>query len=184
VAARPGGERFRRVVADRKEFERRKAQLRDAILHDQRLTRAEQRIGYEIADYLNFRTGDAWPSQEYLAQRTGYSVRSVERATKRLAGSLEVDGLWFTREIDGRSYRYIPKFDQLARPDTRHDVGYRHPTSAPKIPDIGDQNTRQNVGLSSLRDSNRDPSLGCGQPRRLDSAQDGTWTAETDARQR
>jgi hypothetical protein len=38
------------VIADRKEFECKKVRLREAILRDPRLTRAEQRIGYELAD--------------------------------------------------------------------------------------------------------------------------------------
>jgi hypothetical protein len=163
------------VTTDRKTFERQKAQLRDAILHDHRLTRAEQRIGYEIADYVNYRTGDAWPSQDYLAGRTGYSIKSIERATKRLAGTVESDGLWFTREIDGRAYRYVPKFNALdkprAEPDTRQNVGCRYPTFATETPDICDQNTRQNVGLSSLREPNRDPTRVCGQARDAPTSQ-------------
>ena len=150
------------MTADRKEFLRLKMRLRDAILHDPRLTRAEQRIGHDLADYLNFRTGDAWPSQEYLAQQSGYSVKTVERATKRLAGSEERDGLWFTREIDGNSYRYRPKLDQLAPLNAPQSVRLRRPTSGTKTPDIRDRDTRQNVGLSSLRDPNREPSLDAG----------------------
>ena len=146
------------MTPDRKEFSRLKAQLRDAILHDRRLTRAEQRIGYEIADSLNFRTGNAWPSQEYLAGRTNYSVKSVERATKRLAGTAELDGVWFTREIESKGYRYVPKFDLLARPNPRQIVGHSHPTFATRTSDICDQSTRKNVGLSSLREPNREPS--------------------------
>lgn len=145
------------MVADRKTFEQQKARLRDAILHDPEATRAEQRIGYEIADHLNFRSGDAWPSQEYLAQRTGYSVKTVERATKRLAGTGSDIGSWFARQFDGRGYRYVPKFERLDQANTRQNVGDQHPTSATGKPDIGDRNTRQNVGLSSLREPNREP---------------------------
>src|SRR6202050_1297092 len=150
-------------MSNGQEFARLKARLRDAILHDPRLTRAERLIGYEIADFLNSRTGDAWPSQDRLAARTGYSVKSVERATKQLAGSGLTEGLWFSREIDGRAYRYVPKFDQLDKADTRQNVGYRHPTFGTKTPDIRDRNTRQNVGLSSLREPNRDPTSVGGQ---------------------
>jgi hypothetical protein len=154
------------VIYNRKEFNRLKAWLRDTILHDARLTRTEQRIGSEIADYLNYETGDAWPSQEVIARRANCSVKSVERATKLLAGTEKIDGLWFTREIDaaGGSYRYIPKFDRLTQMSTRQNVGYRHPTFATETPDIQDQETRHNVGLSSLREPNRDPTRVCGQP--------------------
>ena len=149
-----------RVVSDadqkKKEFNRQKARLRAAILHDQRLTHAEQLIGHEIADYLNYQTGDAWPSQETFAARTGYSVRTVQRATKRLE-------FWFTREIDGESYRYVPKFDQLAERNVRQNVRRGHPTFATRTPDNRDGDTRQNVRLSSLREPNREPTGACGQ---------------------
>ncbi len=149
-----------RIVADadqkKKEFVRQKARLRDAILHDKRLTRAARRIGYEIADHLNCQTGDAWPSQDTLADRTDYCVKTIERATKEL-------GVWFTREIDGKSYRYVPKFDQLAEQNNQQNVGRKHPTFATGTPDICDRNTRQNVGLSSLRDPNIEPTRACGQ---------------------
>jgi hypothetical protein len=156
------------VTITRKEFDRLKARLRDAVLHDQRLTRAERHIGYEIADNLNFRSGDAWPSQDYLARRTGYSTKSIERATKRLAGTVECHGLWFTREIDGRAYRYVPRFDQLHKPreqpNTRQNVGYQRPSFATGTPDICDRNTRQDVGLSSLKYPSREPlRQDCGQ---------------------
>src|SRR5208282_6161726 len=93
------------MIVSRKEFDRLKRKLRDAVFHDRRLSRTQQRIGYEIADYLNYNTGYAWPSQEILAQRAHCCVKTVERATAK------IDGLWFTREIVGSNYRYIPKFD-------------------------------------------------------------------------
>jgi len=140
-----------------KEFHRRKARLRDAILHDERLTSAEQRVGYEIADRLNFRTGDAWPSQEFLAQKSGYCVKTVERATKVLAGNAGRGGLWFTRERDGNFYRYAPKFDPLAQVCALQSAERRNPTLAVKTPDIRDRNPGHRVGLSSLRDPKREP---------------------------
>jgi hypothetical protein len=151
------------MTTDGREFRRLKMRLRDAILHDPQLTRAEQRIGHDLADCLNFRTGDAWPSQEYLAWRSDCCVRTVERATKRLAGTGEYDGLWFTREIDGNGYRYRPKLDRLALLNTPQCVQRPNPTFATKTTDFRDRGTRHNVGLSSLRDPNRDPSCegGC-----------------------
>jgi Helix-turn-helix domain len=149
-----------RVVSDadqkKKEFYRQKARLRDAILHDQQLTPTARLVGYEIADHLNHKTGDAWPSQETLADRTGYSVKTVQRATKRLE-------FWFTRKIDGESYRYFPKFDQLAERNARQNVRRGHPTFATRTPDNRDGDTRQNVRLSSLREPNREPTGACGQ---------------------
>jgi hypothetical protein len=167
-------------MADPKEFNRLKARLRDAILHDDRSTRAERRIGYEIADYLNFGSGDAWPSQAYLAQRSGYSVKSVERATKRLAGTGEHDGLWFRREIDGKGYRYVPKFDRLTPSDTRQNVGRRSPTFATKTPDIRDGGARQNVGLSSLGDPNLEAARDGGHVRHSPAVRNHERMAERD----
>jgi hypothetical protein len=148
---------------EKKEFLRQKTRLRDAILRDEQLTRAARRIGYEIADLLNCKTGDAWPSQEYLAKRTGYSVKSVERATKKL-------DVWFQRNFDGKSYRYVAKFDQLAKRKNRQYVGRQHPTFATETPDICDRSTRQNVGLSSLVKPKREPSRVCGQESDLPAA--------------
>jgi hypothetical protein len=161
-------------VADQKEFKRQKARLRDAILHDRRLTRAERRIGYEIADCLNYRTGDAWPSQAYLAQRSGYSVKTVERATKRLARTGDHDCLWFRREIDGKGYRYIPKFDQLAQAETRQNVGSRFPTFMTGNLEFGDRHTRQKVRLTSLGDPKRELDGTGGQVTHLTLAQSHT----------
>ncbi len=168
------------MIADLKEFNRLKARLRDAILHDPRLTRAEQRVGHEIADCLNVRTGDAWPSQAYLARQSGYSVKSVERATKRLAGTGEHDGLWFTREIDGKGYRYVPKFDQLAESHSQQSVGRRSPTFASGTPDNCARSARQNVGLSSFGNPNRESNRGDGHARHSHAPQSDGRMAERD----
>jgi hypothetical protein len=158
-----------RVIADRKEFDRLKGRLREAILRDPRLTRAEQRIGYDLADCVNFRTGDAWPPQEYLAQRARYCTKTVARATKRLAGENGEPGLWFTRELDpkagtGRrpSYRYEPRFDQLdafrSEPEHRQVACGNDRTLAAEIPDIRSRERGKNVRLTILReDSIREP---------------------------
>jgi hypothetical protein len=151
------------MILNRKDFARVKARLRDTILHDPRLTRAEQRIGYEIADLLSYKTNDAWPSQNYLAKRSSYNIKTVERATKRLAGTSEIDGLWFSRKTNGRGYRYIPNFDRLSQLNSRQIVGHRNPTCAAEITDIYEQDTRQNVCLSSLIEPDRDPVAPYGQ---------------------
>lgn len=96
-----------------KKFKRQKQDLKGAILHDLSLTPIERLIGYEIADHLNVRTGDAWPPQEYLATKVGCSLKTVERATRILAGGTMDNGRWFRREIDGKVYRLIPRFDQI-----------------------------------------------------------------------
>jgi hypothetical protein len=154
-------------IADRKTFERLKAKLRDDILHDRSLPRAARSIGYEIADHWNFKTGYAWPPQQLLADRTGYCIRTVERAVKVLTGG---PNAWFRSEIDSRNYKYFPKLDRSTASDTRQNVGYPHPTFGTTTPDISYKNARQNVGLSSLREPNREPTAVCGQLARRERA--------------
>jgi Helix-turn-helix domain len=84
-------------------FRRRLAQYRAAILHDVDLGLAARVIGYELADCINPKSFDAWPSQEWLASRLGLTTRTVRRAVPEL-----VEQGWFTIEMDGRSWRYIP----------------------------------------------------------------------------
>ena len=153
--------------AARRKFKKQKADLQHAILHDQHLTKAERLIGREIADHLNFKTGDAWPSREYLAAQTDFSVKTVERATRVLAGGTMDNGRWFRREIDGRGYRYIPRFDQLdgRRSATAKAVDNRRHSR----PEIGDILGGENVALSSLENPYMKENLdgACGKVRSL-----------------
>jgi len=99
---------------DRKRlFRKQKAELKDAIIFDKRLTPQARIIGYKIADLLNFTPGCSWPSQEYLAEQTGFSERTIRTSTKRLADS--DFGLWFSRSLDGKNYCYFPRFDRLSQ---------------------------------------------------------------------
>ena len=119
-----------------KAFRREKARFRDAIIHDASLSPAARLVGYEIADNINVRSGDAWPSQEYIGRRLGIEVRSVRRGIAQLlrAG-------WFKSEIDGRTWRYIPCFEQTDRKaDNLSGIGggqrrIRNRTNASPIPD-------------------------------------------------
>jgi len=126
--------------AARRRFAQQKALLKDAILHDLRLTPSARLIGYEIADYLNFKTGNAWPSRERLAERTFFSVKTVQRETRILADD---HGGWFQREIDGDSYCYTPRFDRL-KTSAAVDEGGR------SRPEGGDMSGVANVPQSSL----------------------------------
>lgn len=94
-------------------FDREKVKFKAAIVRDKRLTDAQRRIGYELADKVNFKTGYAWPSQEWLAEKVGLNERTVRRATAALCD--EKSG-WFRREFDNKSYCYFPRFDQLNDP--------------------------------------------------------------------
>jgi hypothetical protein len=121
----------------RRKFNRHKQDLKQAILHDLALTPIERLIGYEIADHLNERTGDAWPPQEYLATKVGCSLKTVERATRVLAGGTMDNGRWFRRELDGKVYRYVPRLDQIGKidaetPKAREDSTGGRASSSPQ----------------------------------------------------
>jgi hypothetical protein len=139
-------------------FQKQKAELKDAIMRDARLTPSQRLIGYGIADRLNFKTGYAWPAQDTIAEKIGCVKRTVQRATDLLADG--ETGLWFRRELDGRNYCYFPRFERLKEPRQPVD-NRRHFVHA-----TGDISGVQNVTLSSLRDPLKKeiPTGACGQP--------------------
>jgi hypothetical protein len=98
-------------------FRTNRAKLKDAILDDKRLPHTYRLIGRAIADGLNFRTGYAWPSQEFLAQKVRCGLRTVKRAVALL---VDDQNGWFRREVDGRNNCYFPRFERLNR---GHDRG-------------------------------------------------------------
>jgi hypothetical protein len=57
----------------------------------------------------------AWPSQHWLAERLGIGIRTVRRAVADI-----VKAGWYTVEMHGRSWRYIPN-------ETRWQNGGRMP---------------------------------------------------------
>lgn len=140
AATRSADRRREDEEANRRRFAKQKALLKDAILHDRRLTPSARLIGYEIADHLNFKTGNAWPSRQRLAELTFFSVKTVERETKMLADD---QCGWFQRDIDGDSYCYTPRFDRLKRPEATAEGRHSRPGG-------GDIRGVVNVALSSL----------------------------------
>src|SRR5262245_16770900 len=54
------------------------------ISGDQRLTPVERLLGIMIISHLNLHTQRCYPSQEWLANRLGKSVRQIQRMMKRL----------------------------------------------------------------------------------------------------
>jgi len=109
------------------EFEKRKAVFRDAIIHDCELRSSARVVGYKIADLINSKSGDSWPSQEYLSNQLGLSIRTVGAAVGVL-----VERGWFSTEMDGRGLRYVPKYERAAqtpaKPAGVHTGGYSHDT--------------------------------------------------------
>jgi hypothetical protein len=96
-------------------FKKNREKLKAAIMRD-RLPSNYRLVGWEIAELLNFKTGYAWPSEEFLAEKTHCGLRTVRRAVARLTD--EQTG-WFRRELDGRNNCYFPRFEQLDRPRDR-----------------------------------------------------------------
>jgi hypothetical protein len=101
-------------------FKKNKEKLKAAILRDERLPSNYRLIGWEIVELLNFKTGYAWPSQEFLAEKSHCGLRTVRRAVARLSD--EHTG-WFRRELDGRNNCYFPRFERLDRPRDRGHSG-------------------------------------------------------------
>jgi hypothetical protein len=143
---------------DGKDFAARKAKFRAAIFYDRGLSLAGRIVGYEIADHLNRRSGDAWPGQKYLADRLGIAERTVRRAVADL-----VHAGWFSTEMDGRAWRYLPNYGRITQtPDNLAGVntGHRqrkHRTLATATPD-------KKVPLSSLENQIEEPTAVGGHP--------------------
>lgn len=96
-------------ASDQKEFRRKKAKFCAAIIHDQSLSPAARIVGWEIGDNLNARTGDAWPGQQYLADKLSLGVRTIRRGTAAV-----MEGGYFRIEMVGRSRHYVPCFEKAA----------------------------------------------------------------------
>jgi hypothetical protein len=90
------------------DFNRKKLATIDRIRRDGRLSSSTRMIGAEIFSLVEFRTGDAWPSVMYLAERLCLADRTIKRATAALkaAGYIAVDKR-------GRSNRYRPVFEPV-----------------------------------------------------------------------
>lgn len=87
-----------------KAFHRNKYIWLNSICADHIVNSTAFRVAYVIADHLNIKKGNAWPSQARIAERLGLHPKSVQRAVK----DLEKRGwLAVTRRRDGlTSNRY------------------------------------------------------------------------------
>lgn len=57
----------------------------EALNRHEGLTPAARRVGVEIINHIDRRTGKAWPSEARLADILGYTTRSIRRAKVELA---------------------------------------------------------------------------------------------------
>ncbi len=151
-------------------FTRRKYEWLEAVMHDGRLSASARLVAYEIARHLNKVTGDAWPSQQTIADLLGLGLRTVERAVAELEGknSNGNNGLpkvYMVSAIDRRSKSYIPCFNIIGTPA---NLAGEIPAKSDEIPAKMAGDTRQKGGsipakkggLSLLNNSSKD--LGCG----------------------
>ena len=81
------------------DFDETKNRLKAAIMFDTRLSSIDRVIGWAIADYTNFRTGCAWPWQEYLAAKLVFRNAIFARITAKLADDKRAgfSGNWTAR---------------------------------------------------------------------------------------
>jgi hypothetical protein len=94
------------------EFKRARNALLDGMRADVRLTPAARLIGWEILMLLNYDTGDAWPSHEYLQDKLGIGLRTVKRAVAEF-GEFDI----FTVELRGRKNFYRPSIGANLAPN-------------------------------------------------------------------
>jgi hypothetical protein len=138
-------------------FNARRLATVDRIRRDGRLTPSTRMIGAEIFSLLEFRTGDAWPSVVYLAEKLCLTDRTIKRATAALkvAGYIEVDKR-------GRNNRYRPVFDTA---ETAGQQGTNCPlsetqqgTECPLFePDRGQKQPEQGTKTTGNRGQKRPP---------------------------
>lgn len=93
-----------------REFAQKKLVVIDRIRRDGRLSASIRMIGAELFSLVNFRTGDAFASETYLAEKLCLHARTIKRAVSALkaAGYIEVIKT-------GRNNRYRPIFEQAEK---------------------------------------------------------------------
>jgi hypothetical protein len=116
-----------------------KTALRKAIIHDHDLSPSTRLVGWYIADLVNDISGYAYPPQEYIADKLGLTIRTVQRAARDLAEYFDIE----REEQDGRCKRYHPRPD-FPRVDDKlsHKKGDKNGANRRQKPSrIGDKNT-------------------------------------------
>lgn len=116
------------MTDDPRDFIRKKLSTIDRIRHDGRLSASTRMIGAEIFSLIDFETGDAWPSGQYLAEKLSRGYRTVKMAIAALkaAGYIVV-------VKRGRNNRYQPVFEVAGKgqslPLSKAEQGQNPPVS-------------------------------------------------------
>jgi hypothetical protein len=87
---------------------RRKHRWLKRVMFDRGTSSSEKCFAFLVVDYLNCVTLDCWPSQKVIADRFGWSVKTVHRVAVALERRAY---LRIIRNTQG-SYRYAPEFLQ------------------------------------------------------------------------
>lgn len=125
----------------------------DRIRRDGRLTPSTRMIGAEIFRLVNFRSGDAWPSVEHLAEKLCLTDRTIKRATAALkvAGYIEIDKR-------GRCNRYRPVFEVAEKGTNCPPSETQKGTECPLLDgDRGQKEPEQGTKTSENRGQKRPP---------------------------
>ena len=102
-----------------------------------KISPTEKLVLLDLSDRVNDKRGDdaCWPEQETIAERTGFTSRTVSSALK----ALETKGLIKRqrRMIDGKRTSdwitvLIKEFEAIS-PGRRHRIPIRHPRRHPKV---------------------------------------------------
>ena len=110
-------------------FTRDRLQVLSAIVRDHRLKPFAVRVAtLLIVDYLNRKTGDAWPSHETIAKAIGATKRGVKKALDELvaAGYVEVT-VGGGRRLSNR-YRFVRKEGTTVHPSLDKGGTTVHPS--------------------------------------------------------
>jgi hypothetical protein len=88
-------------------YDRRKFGWLDRVMFDTTLQPAVRVVAFTIYRHLNDVTGDAWPSQQTMARKSGLNIRTVRAAIKILHAKGYID---ITFDPSSRSNTYRPIF--------------------------------------------------------------------------
>jgi DNA-binding transcriptional MocR family regulator len=96
----------RRNNDDKKAFDAKKFAWLDRLSRDTDISHLQFRLAYLIGSHLNSATGDAWPSQEYLATALDVTIRAVQVNSQAIAerGYLRIE----VGTGRGNTNRYAP----------------------------------------------------------------------------
>jgi hypothetical protein len=104
-----------------RDFTRQKLAAMDRVRCDSNLSASIRTVGAEMFSLCVYELGYAYPSEQYLVEKLGISVRTVKMAVKALQ-----EAGYFRVEKHGRNNVYRPLFDQGVRSSENKQVQKLH----------------------------------------------------------